>query len=127
METNDTQTHTHTHTQIGNTQGKRLPDICRYRAVVSSAETVPHSEVLFGFQLLNLYSLTHATRLLAVPTLNVRKELALACRNTKETPMQGVVLNASSVLTAPETELVSATSAQTLAQELVDRERRATL
>lgn len=62
---------------------------------VRAVAAVPHSQVLLGFQLPNLYSQTHATRLPAGRTPSVRMELARAFRNTKETRTPGVALSAS--------------------------------
>jgi len=57
-----------------------------------------------------------------VPTLSVVMVYAHVCQNTREIPMLGVDQNAFSVLTVPETELVSGTSALILVLVLVVKE-----
>jgi len=54
--------------------------------------------------------------------LSVMMVHAHVCQNTRETPMLGVDQNAFSVLTVPETELVSGTSVLILVLVLVVKE-----
>lgn len=86
-----------------------------------------YRDVLLGFQLPNLYSPTHATRLLVAQTLSVGMELAPACRNTKGTRIPVVALNVYLVRTVRETGRVSETNAPTRARERVARGPHATL
>jgi hypothetical protein len=96
--------------------------------VISSiSRDVFYRNVLLGFQLLNLYSPTHATRLPVAQTLSVGMEVALACRNTKGTRIPVVALNVYLVRTVRETGRVSETSAPTPARERVARGPHATL
>jgi len=94
---------------------------------IDLARDVFYRHVLLGFQQPNLYSPTHATRLLVAQTLSVGMEVALACRNTKGTRIPVVALNVYLVRTVRETGLVSETSAPTPAQEHVARGPHATL
>jgi len=94
---------------------------------IQLARDVFYRRVLLGFQLPNLYSQTHATRLLVAPTLNVGMEFALACRNTKATRIPVVALNVYLVRTVRETGRVSETSVPTPARERVARGPHATL
>lgn len=94
---------------------------------IQLARDVFYRHVLLGFQLPNLYSPTHATRLLVAPTLSVGKEVALACRNTKATRIPVVALNVCLARTVRETGRVSETSAPTPARERVARGPHATL
>jgi hypothetical protein len=66
--------------------------------------------------------LTHVIHHLVVLTLSVVMVHVLVCQNTRETPMLGVDLNVSSVLTAQETELVSGTNVLTHVLALVVKE-----
>lgn len=94
---------------------------------IQVARDVFYRHVLLGFQLPNLYSPTHATRLLVAQTLSVGMEVALACRNTKGTRIPAVALNVYLVRTVRETGRVSETSAPTPARERVARGPHATL
>jgi len=91
------------------------------------ARDVFYRHVLLGFQLPNLCSPTHATRLLVAQTLSVGMEVALAYRNTKGTRILAVALNVYLVRTVRETGRVSETSAPTPARERVARGPHATL
>jgi hypothetical protein len=94
---------------------------------IQLARDVFYRHVLLGFQLPNLYSPTHATRLLVAQTLSVGMEVALACRNTKGTRIPVVALNVYLVRTVRGTGRVSETSAPTPAREHVARGPHATL
>jgi hypothetical protein len=94
---------------------------------IQLALDVFYLHVLLGFQLPNLYSPTHATRLLVAQTLSVGMEVALAYQNTKGTRIPAVALNVCLVRTVRETGRVSETSALTPARERVARGPHATL
>lgn len=88
-----TDTRIHTYANRGKvlaSQGDLMPLF-----TVPAFPAVPHSQVLLGFQLPNLYRQTHATHLPVGPTPSVRMELARAFQNTKETRTPGVALSAS--------------------------------
>jgi hypothetical protein len=76
----------------------------------------------FFFQHSHLLHLTPAIHHLADQMLNATMESVLACQSTRETPMLGVVLNVSLVLTVHGTELVSETNVPILVLALVVKE-----